>query len=153
MSKFWQKKYISKYTGKEIDDAIGQVIEGGGGGELPDITVADYEKMLTVNDQGKFIVKKVKYDILLTSTDGTTWDADISFSTLQEIIATSPRLPLRFNFELKYISGDTEIEIGYVYNAVGVLVSKSGSDPFVQFTLDGTKYIVIDTNGVTVYFE
>ena len=34
MSKFWQKKYISKYTGKEIDDAIGQVIEGGGGGVL-----------------------------------------------------------------------------------------------------------------------
>ena len=31
MSKFWQKKYTSKYSGKEIDDAIGQVIEGGGG--------------------------------------------------------------------------------------------------------------------------
>ena len=34
MSKFWQKKYTSKYTGKEIDDAIGQVIEGGGGTEV-----------------------------------------------------------------------------------------------------------------------
>ena len=152
MSKFWQKKYISKYTGKEIDDAIGQVIEGGGG-ELPDITVADYGKMLTVNDQGKLIVKKVNYDIVLTSTDGTTWDTDTTFSTLQDLLTASPRLPMRFNFEMKYISGDTEVEIGSVYNAGGVLVSKTGSNPFVQFTLDATKYIVIDSDGVTVSFD
>ena len=29
---FWKRIYKSKYTGAEIDDAIGQVIEGGGGG-------------------------------------------------------------------------------------------------------------------------
>lgn len=49
MSKFWQKKYTSKYTGKEIDDAIGQVIEGGGGGGVLVVTLTFNEATETVS--------------------------------------------------------------------------------------------------------
>ena len=49
MSKFWQKKYTSKYSGKEIDDAIGQVIEGGGGIEFNVIRAADHKALNVIN--------------------------------------------------------------------------------------------------------
>lgn len=173
-----EKEYFSKYSGKEIDDAIGKAdaipavtsadsgkvlgvnesgeivpVTGGGGG-LPDITVADYGKMLTVNDQGKLILKQVNYDIQLTSTDGTTWESDMTFETLSSLITASPKLPLRFNFELWYRpEGDSELLLGDVYNATGVLVSKNGSDPFVQFTLDDLRYIVISNDYVSVFFD
>lgn len=52
MSKFWQKKYTSKYSGKEIDDAIGQVIEGGGGISFNDISRSVDQKALNVINVG-----------------------------------------------------------------------------------------------------
>ena len=49
MSKFWQKKYTSKYSGKEIDDAIGQVIEGGGDIEFNVVRSAAAEPLNSIN--------------------------------------------------------------------------------------------------------
>lgn len=46
MSKFWQKKYISKYTGEEIDAAVGNV---------PVVTSADAGKALVVDEEGKIV--------------------------------------------------------------------------------------------------
>lgn len=46
MSKFWQKKYISKYTGAEIDAAVGNV---------PTVTEADAGKVLVVDETGKIV--------------------------------------------------------------------------------------------------
>ena len=49
MSKFWQKKYISKYTGKEIDAAVAKA------GNLPAVTSADAGKALVVDEEGKIV--------------------------------------------------------------------------------------------------
>ena len=46
MSKFWQKKYISKHTGAEIDAAVGNV---------PVVTSADAGKALVVDEDGKIV--------------------------------------------------------------------------------------------------
>ena len=49
MSKFWQKKYISKYTGAEIDAAVAQA------GTVPAVTAADAGKALVVDSEGKIV--------------------------------------------------------------------------------------------------
>ena len=49
MSKFWQKKYISKYTGKEIDDAIAKA------DTVPAVTAADAGSALVVDEDGKIV--------------------------------------------------------------------------------------------------
>lgn len=47
MSKFWQKKYTSKYTGAEIDAAVAQA------GTVPAVTASDAGKVLVVDEDGK----------------------------------------------------------------------------------------------------
>ena len=49
MSKFWQKKYISKYTGAEIDAAVGRA------DTVPAVTAADAGKALVVDAEGKIV--------------------------------------------------------------------------------------------------
>ena len=49
MSKFWQKKYISKYTGAEIDAAVAKA------GTVPTVTEADAGKALVVDEEGKIV--------------------------------------------------------------------------------------------------
>lgn len=49
MSKFWQKKYTSKYTGAEIDAAVAQA------GTIPAVTSADEGKALVVDAEGKIV--------------------------------------------------------------------------------------------------
>lgn len=49
MSKFWQKKYTSKYTGAEIDAAIAKA------GTVPAVTSADEGKALVVDSEGKIV--------------------------------------------------------------------------------------------------
>lgn len=49
MSKFWQKKYISKYTGAEIDAAVAA------GSQIPEVTVEDAGMALVVNEEGKIV--------------------------------------------------------------------------------------------------
>lgn len=61
MSKFWQKKYTSKYTGKEIDDAISQVIEGGGGGGGTVYLESEYIE--TAPDTSQLHIKKTIEEI------------------------------------------------------------------------------------------
>ena len=51
MSKFWQKKYISKYSGAEIDAAVAKA------GTVPAVTSADSEKILGVDAEGKIVAK------------------------------------------------------------------------------------------------
>lgn len=51
MSKFWQKKYISKYTGAEIDAAVAA------GSQVPEITVEDAGRILGVDAEGKIVAK------------------------------------------------------------------------------------------------
>ena len=53
MSKFWQKKYTSKYTGAEIDAAVAQA------GTVPAVTAADEGKVLVVNSEGKIVPGEV----------------------------------------------------------------------------------------------
>ena len=49
MSKFWQKTYVSKYTGKELDAAIAA------GSQIPEVTVEDAGMALVVNEEGKIV--------------------------------------------------------------------------------------------------
>ena len=49
MSKFWQKKYISKYTGAEIDAAVAA------GSQVPEVTVEDAGMALVVDEEGKIV--------------------------------------------------------------------------------------------------
>lgn len=53
MSKFWQKKYTSKYTGAEIDAAVAKA------GTVPSVTEADAGKALVVDEEGKIVTGKV----------------------------------------------------------------------------------------------
>lgn len=63
MSKFWKKIYKSKYTGKEIDDAIGQVIEGGGGDDLAVVHIS-------YNDQDELVADKTFNEIVALIDSG-----------------------------------------------------------------------------------
>lgn len=49
MSKFWQKKYISKYTGAEIDAAVAKA------DTVPAVTVEDAGSALVVDEEGKIV--------------------------------------------------------------------------------------------------
>ena len=49
MSKFWQKKYISKYTGAEIDAAVAKAEATEG---LPEVDSEDFRKYLRVTHEG-----------------------------------------------------------------------------------------------------
>ena len=49
MSKFWQKKYISKYTGAEIDAAVAKA------DTVPAVTEADAGSALVVDEEGKIV--------------------------------------------------------------------------------------------------
>ena len=49
MSKFWQKKYISKYSGAEIDAAIAKA------DTVPAVTVEDAGSALVVDEEGKIV--------------------------------------------------------------------------------------------------
>ena len=51
MSKFWQKQYISKYTGAEIDAAVAA------GSQVPEIDIEDAGKILAVDAEGKIVAK------------------------------------------------------------------------------------------------
>ena len=54
MSKFWQKKYTSKYTGAEIDAAIAKA------GTVPQPTAEEYGKFLGVNSAGNLAYSNTK---------------------------------------------------------------------------------------------
>ena len=49
MSKFWQKKYISKYSGEEIDAAVAKA------DTVPAVTAADAGSALVVDEDGKIV--------------------------------------------------------------------------------------------------
>lgn len=49
MSKFWQKKYISKYSGEEIDAAVAKA------DTVPAVTVEDAGSALVVDEEGKIV--------------------------------------------------------------------------------------------------
>lgn len=49
MSKFWQKKYVSKYTGAEIDAAVAKA------DTVPAVTAADAGSALVVDAEGKIV--------------------------------------------------------------------------------------------------
>lgn len=53
MSKFWQKKYTSKYSGAEIDAAVSKA------DTVPAVTEANFGDALVVNSAGKIVPGKV----------------------------------------------------------------------------------------------
>lgn len=53
MSKFWQKKYTSKYTGAEIDAAVAKA------DTVPAVTVEDAGSALVVDEEGKIVAGEV----------------------------------------------------------------------------------------------
>ena len=66
MSKFWQKKYISKYTGAEIDAAVGKA------DTVPAVTAADAGSALVVDEEGKIVTGEVGNapgDYTITATE------------------------------------------------------------------------------------
>ena len=79
MSKFWQKKYTSKYTGAEIDAAVAKA------GTVPAVTEADAGKALVVDEEGKIVageagggLKEYNYTIPLTYIEAI-WESGFSF--------------------------------------------------------------------------
>lgn len=87
MSKFWQKKYISKYTGKEIDDAIGQVIEGGGGrhvNTLSDTAAASIQSGIQAALPTLISTGTATYAYEVLNTDETSFETVESIETALE---------------------------------------------------------------------
>lgn len=81
MSKFWQKKYISKYTGAEIDAAVAKA------DTVPAVTEADAGKALVVDAEGKIVAGQVSGGVI--DGDYKPTGASYSFSEiLPRIVAT-----------------------------------------------------------------
>ena len=117
MSKFWQKKYISKYTGEEIDAAVGNV---------PVVTSADAGKALVVDEEGKIVAGEAGVSFpVFELTDEEFGEVSVAFST--------------FLYGLTAASGLVYKDFTISTNAVTVVsklkaVVDSGK-PFVQYKL------------------
>ena len=64
MSKFWQKQYISKYTGAEIDAAVAA------GSQVPEIDIEDAGKILAVDAEGKIVAKTDPVPVVTADNNG-----------------------------------------------------------------------------------
>lgn len=63
MSKFWQKKYISKYSGAEIDAAVAKA------DTVPAVTVEDAGKALVVDEEGNIVSGSIYPTFELSETE------------------------------------------------------------------------------------
>lgn len=144
---FYIKKYNVGMTGEEVKEAL-----KGGGSDLPDITSADYGKVLVVDNTGKLKFMSINYTIQLESTDGVTWASNMSFQDIADIIVQTP-LPVRFNFELILKEVGDGFIIGTVANVPGVYIAHGPSQQGIYFTADINKQIIISSDDiVTVFF-
>ncbi len=76
MSKFWQKKYISKYTGEEIDAAIAKA------DTVPAVTAADAGSALVVDEEGKIVAGEAGVSFpVFELTDEEFGEVSVAFST------------------------------------------------------------------------
>ena len=84
MSKFWQKKYISKYTGAEIDAAVAKA------DTVPVVTVEEAGSALIVDEEGKIVTGVVgapEFIVNITVTeDGGSLIPSLD-KTYEEIVA------------------------------------------------------------------
>ena len=89
MSKFWQKKYTSKYTGAEIDAAVAKA------GTVPTVTSADAGKILGVDSEGKIVAGDK--DIFLVVITESYNDASHKYEYTYSKTATETRAAFNAN--------------------------------------------------------
>ena len=120
MSKFWQKKYTSKYTGAEIDAAVAKA------GTVPAVTEADAGKALVVDEEGKIVPGEAGVSFpLFELTDEEFAEVSTEFST--------------FLFTLTAVSGLVYKDFTISTNAATVVAKLkavvNSAKPFVQYKL------------------
>ena len=120
MSKFWQKTYLSKYSGAEIDAAIAKA------DTVPAVTVEDAGSALVVDGEGKIVAGEAGVSFpVFELTDEEFGEISVAFST--------------FLYGLTAASGLVYKDFTILTNAATVVakikdVVNSGK-PFVQYKL------------------
>lgn len=107
MSKFWQKKYTSKYTGAEIDAAVGKA------DTVPAVTAADAGKALVVNEEGKIVAGEAGGGVI--DGDYKPTAARKSFSNLLEELVLASGTS---NSDSGYVSTTTDFGDDYFKNSI-----------------------------------
>lgn len=139
MSKFWQKKYISKHTGAEIDEAVEAVLDGDVGTKVvANPTLAGTEPDLTGLQVGddKFAVGG------MTEAEGDLRYLQLSGGTMTGAITSSSQIILKK-------SNNKDVIIGYAArNFLGDNTSSIvlvGDNSNAEHHRGGTAYDLLDT--------
>ena len=107
MSKFWQKKYTSKYTGAEIDAAVAKA------GNLPATTSADAGKALVVDDEGKIVAGEAGGGVI----DGD-YKPDASRKSFSDLLGELVAASSASASDSGYVSTDTDFGDEYFKNSL-----------------------------------
>lgn len=161
MSKFWQKKYTSKYTGAEIDAAVAKA------GTVPAVTEADAGKALVVDEEGKIVageagggnVVKINLDATIDDSDSSEYvlTATGEFETnIKEQLTNAYSNGSTIVFNITVTQGTEIIPTGssFVVIPVSLCLQPSyaffiidpfgGNSRFVKVYIDNTGYISIE---------
>ena len=112
MSKFWQKKYISKYTGAEIDAAVAKA--GDATKVTANPTLAGTEAALEGLQVGDTKYKSPVYVVEAETTDFQTFTCIKSLADIQTLITQYGEVVIH----LIVVVGDQKVDYGYYYHDI-----------------------------------
>lgn len=148
MSKFWQKKYTSKYTGAEIDAAVGRA------DTVPAVTAADAGKALVVDAEGKIVAGEaggIENGYVIINITNVTQGAinSVKFNDVEKGAnwLKDPKTAVILSISLvSIIIGNTQYSTDANWVNTGTLLSGTGA--YTENTPDGLEFGLCDINFV-----
>ena len=132
MSKFWQKKYTSKYTGAEIDAAVAKA------GTVPAVTSADAGKALVVDSEGKIVAGQVSGggQIKIYRAD-IEYDYIYEFDRVSNTVKTVKGYPKGAVIENDCLVINPDNKVGFILNLSNQDYENIANDYTFSFTTSG----------------
>lgn len=142
MSKFWQKKYISKHTGAEIDEAVEAVLDGDVGTTVvANPTLAGTEAALT-----GLQVDETKYSVGgMTEAEGDLRYLKLAGGTISgAIVASTPMTILKDAWNHAVIGAPSNGRVNVGDTSTGIYLNTPSNKNVVHYR-GSTDYVMLDT--------